>query len=38
MHHKRLIISWTIVCLVVSLAVCYLGSAYPFVKHLKANQ
>jgi hypothetical protein len=31
-----MIIAWTVVCLVISMAVCYIGSAYPFAKHIKA--
>ncbi len=37
MQHKRLIVSWTVVCLVISLATLYAASAYPYIKHIKAT-
>jgi len=35
--HKRMLIGWTTVFLVVALATCYLSSAYPFVKNIRAS-
>ncbi len=37
MRHKRMIIAWTVVSLVISMAVCYIGSAYPFARHIRAT-
>ncbi len=34
---RRMLLSWTVVCIVVSLAVGYVSSAYPYVKHIKAS-
>jgi hypothetical protein len=31
-----MVITWTVACLIVSLAVCYISSAYPFVRHIRA--
>lgn len=35
--YKRMLIGWTTVCLVVALAICYLSSAYPYVKNIRAS-
>ncbi len=34
--HKRMLLSWTVVCLVVAIAVGYVSSAYPYVKNVRA--
>jgi hypothetical protein len=31
------VITWTVVCLVISIASCYVSAAYPCVKHIKAT-
>jgi len=36
-HHKRLILSWTIVCIVISLSVSYVGATYPFSRNIHAT-
>jgi hypothetical protein len=30
-------LTWTVVCLVVALASCYLAAAFPFFKHINAT-
>ncbi len=32
-----MVITWTVVCLVISLASCYIAAAYPFARHIKAT-
>ncbi len=34
---KKMLICWTVLCIVVSLAVCYVSSAYPFVRNVRAT-
>jgi hypothetical protein len=31
-----MVITWTVACLIISIAVCYISSAYPFVRHIRA--
>ncbi len=34
---RRILLSWTVVCLVVAIAVGYVSSAYPYVKNVRAS-
>lgn len=34
---RRMLLSWTVVCLVVAIAVGYVSSAYPYVKNVRAS-
>jgi len=35
--HKKMLLSMTIACLIIALAIGYLSSAYPYVKNIRAS-
>lgn len=33
---KKMLVSWTVVCVVIAVAVGYLSASYPYVRNIKA--